>query len=273
MVVAVDVVRAFDELRHVEQRARLRLPMLRLSPGRVHRIELGPEVETDLPTMRHLLAQGISLAPTDSRGEAVGHLTPAEADSAALHLTQARVMLKDTLRADMARRIAEGRLRNMRAHLQVLNREGKHPLVAEAAAEFGIALRKLTKAQSPDEARGHEGAAAALYWPAIGVLAGEGAGFRRERPAKTPLNAALNFLAALLERDVRAAVLSVGLHPGFGALHATADRHSACVWDMIEGFRALLAEAPAVALARKGGLEVVAPLGDAASVRLTAIPL
>lgn len=244
-------------------------PMLRLSPGRVHRIEMAPDVETDLSTLRHLLAHGIGLALTDGRGETAGWLTPAGADSAALHLAQARVMLDERLRADLARRIVEGRLRNMRARLQVLNRDDKDPFVAEAASGIGITLRRLVKAQTPEEARGYEGAAAALYWPALGVLSGEGKGFRRERPAKTPLNAALNFLAALLERDVRAAVLSVGLHPGFGVLHAPADRHAACVWDLMEGFRALLAEAPAVALARKGALEVTPGEGGAPSARLT----
>jgi len=65
---------------------------------------------------------------------------------------------------------------------------------------------------------------------------------RRTRPAKDPLNASLNYLTALLERDVRAAILCIGLHGGFGTLHACQDRGEALVYDQMEPFRAPLNE-------------------------------
>ena len=45
-----------------------------------------------------------------------------------------------------------------------------------------------------------------------------------------------------MTRDVRAAVLRAGLHPGLGVLHAAGDNREACVYDLIEEFRAPLAE-------------------------------
>ena len=59
----------------------------------------------------------------------------------------------------------------------------------------------------------------------------------------------------MLARDVRAAVLSAGLHPGFGVLHSTSDRSEACVWDLMEGHRAVLAEGVAVSLFNRGRLK------------------
>ncbi|MBL3587685.1 CRISPR-associated endonuclease Cas1 [Rhodovulum sulfidophilum] len=72
--------------------------------------------------------------------------------------------------------------------------------------------------------------------------------FRRQRPAEDPLNAAINYLSAILERDTRAAVLAAGLHPGFGLLHRPQDRAEACVYDLMEPFRAPLTEGLAVFL-------------------------
>ena len=50
-------------------------------------------------------------------------------------------------------------------------------------------------------------------------------------------------MTALLQRDVRVAVLRAGLHPGFGVLHSAQDYREACVYDLMEPFRAPLAEA------------------------------
>lgn len=113
--------------------------------------------------------------------------------------------------------------------------------------------------------RGHEGDAAALYWPALGRLAATAPQpFRRSRPAADPLNAAINYLTALLSRDIRAALLRRGLHPGFGVLHGPADGNEACVWDLMEGFRAGLSEGLAATLFNQGRLrpEMFAELSD-----------
>ncbi len=112
-----------------------------------------------------------------------------------------------------------------------------------ALAAMGRHLRKLPYAADVPALRGLEGVTAAEYWPALGLLAkGAEQPFRRQRPARTPLNAALNYLAALLARDSYAATLAAGLHPGFGLLHTPRDRADAAVYDLMEPFRAPLAE-------------------------------
>ena len=102
---------------------------------------------------------------------------------------------------------------------------------------------------------GYEGRAAALYWPALAALVRpgwaipDGSAFTRQRrPADNPFNVTLNMLAWLLARDVHALVLRHGLHPAFGALHTARDGALACVWDLVEEFRAPLAEGLAVYL-------------------------
>jgi CRISPR-associated protein Cas1 len=77
------------------------------------------------------------------------------------------------------------------------------------------------------------------------------------------LNAALNLAAGLLTRDIRAAALSAGLHPGMGIVHGATGE--GLVWDLVEPFRALLAEGLVVALMNRNrlppGLFVERPAG------------
>ncbi len=51
-----------------------------------------------------------------------------------------------------------------------------------------------------------------------------------------------------LTRDVEALALRHGLHPGFGILHGSRDGHSGCAYDLVEEFRAPLAEGLSVYL-------------------------
>jgi CRISP-associated protein Cas1 len=221
--------------------------MLRLSPARVDRVELGPGAEAGADALRLALSTGTALVFSDGEGEALGELTPAlSPDHAELHLLQAALVLDPLRSVDLARQFVDARLRSMRARLKVMNRERKLERVDLAARTVGVEIRKLTIARDLDTIRGHEGRAAALYWPALAQLAGRSAAMRRQRPAEDAFNAALNYMTALLARDVRGALLTAGLHPGFGVLHSTTDRRESGVWDMIEPFRALLAEGPVV---------------------------
>ncbi len=230
--------------------------LLAIAHTRVDRIELGPGAEVETEAIRHALASDTDFAFVNGEGETLGWLSPPSFRRAGLHLAQAKVALDSALAADLARRIVEGRLRNERAQLHRLNRRVSDPEVIVATKTLGRMIRKLPEARDVDALRGAEGAAGAIYWPALGRLAAVAPQpFRRLRPAGDPLNATINYLTALLARDIRAALLSRGLHPGIGALHAASDRGEACVWDLMEGFRAPLTEGLAVSLFNQGRLD------------------
>ena len=133
-----------------------------------------------------------------------------------------------------------------------MNRKRGDAVALDALTALNRTIRKLTIAEDVPALMGHEGEAAARYWPALVRMldreaGGQGAagwGFdrrRRNRPPD-PVNAMLSFLAGLLTRDVRALVERHGLHAGFGALHSARDGHRACVYDLVEEFRAPLVE-------------------------------
>ena len=124
-----------------------------------------------------------------------------------------------------------------------LNRDRQLPGVSAALATMMRGLQSLQHATSINILLGQEGAATAQYWRALGLLAKPTQEeFCRSRPANDPLNAAINYLTGILERDIRAAIQSVALLPGLGFFHGKRDRHDGLVFDLMEPFRAPLTE-------------------------------
>jgi CRISPR-associated protein Cas1 len=214
-----------------------------IAPARVGRIEIGPGVEAHWDAQRLALSHGIPIAIVEASGETAALWSPRGTDRAALQLAQARAALDDGFAAAIARALVGARIRNMRTQLFRQNRDPADAEVTAALAALKRHLAKLPGFADVPALRGAEGHAAALYWPALGRLAeGAPAPFRRSRPAEDPLNAAINYLIGLLERDMAQAVGAGGLHPGFGFLHAARDGNAALVWDLMEPFRTPLTE-------------------------------
>lgn len=223
---------------------------LALPPRAVDRIELGPAADATAAALRHAMVHDIPVSFVEAHGGAVGHAVGRFDRHAERHLAQARIVLDPAARLDLARRIVEGRIVNQQRLLKRLNR-GRHlPAVRNTAERLLMVKRKLGRALSIDEAMGHEGAAAQIYWPAISALLRNG--FRLPRrvrhPAPDPVNAMLDWLSSMLTRDLAALILRHGLHPGFGALHVARDGGDAAAYDLIEEFRAPIVEALTVTL-------------------------
>jgi CRISPR-associated protein Cas1 len=232
-------------------------PVLLVPHGRVGRIELWPETACDMAALDLAAASGVMVARVNGLGETIGIFEgePSVAARGRRQMTQAALHLDPLRRLELARRVVAGRIRCQRAVLHRLNRVRRDGDVAAAAAQMGRILRRLIRPASVEAAMGFEGQSAALYWPALGRALDYDMGFtgkRRRRPAGGPFDALLNALTALLSRDIRIAVVRAGLHPGFGALHSTADDgREALVHDLMEEFRSALVESVAVALVNR----------------------
>ena len=236
-----------------------------ISHARVDRIEVGPGAKVDADVFEHCLATETELAIVDGFGNLRGTLTMPETDRADLQLKQAAMTLTPGQCVVVARALVDARIRNQRTQLFRLNRRKEIGDVTAALASMGRHLRKLDHMETVDQLRGLEGAAAADYWPALGLLTtGAPTPLRRSRPATDAVNAAINYLTAVLLRDIRAAILASGLHPGFGTLHASRDRADAAVYDLMEPFRAPLTEGLVAFLlnARRLRPEMFHPLPD-----------
>lgn len=214
-----------------------------ISHHRIGRIEVSPRVEVEWPVLDHCLSTDTEIAFVNGFGERKGQLTQTNLRSGSLQLRQAEMVLDEETRVRYATKIVQARIRNQRTQLFRLNRSADDSAVRTTLAHMGRSLRKLKSADTLEQLLGHEGASAALYWPALGQLTeGAPSPFRRTRPATDAINATINYLTAVLERDIRTAILGADLHPGFGILHSAHDYSEAAVYDLMEAFRAPLTE-------------------------------
>lgn len=156
----------------------------------------------------------------------------------------------------IVRRLVEAKLRNQRTLLR-RNAEG-----CEAALDrLERATRAAREATTVDEARGHEGDGAAAYFGAFPAMIhppADVAAFqfehRNRRPPVDPVNAALSFCYALLLREWTAVLVTVGLDPHLGFLHAPRHGKPALALDLMEEFRPILADSVVVGMINTGEL-------------------
>jgi CRISPR-associated protein Cas1 len=225
--------------------------LIAIPHDRIDRIDIGPGSDISQKAMRHIVGTGTLCSFVDGHGTSRAHIAPTLAPRAGRHLAQAKLALDPERRLELARILVMGRVRGQRALLRKMlyGRDIAPAEVLDAIAQLNKIIGRrgsssIATADSVDVVMGYEGYAAAQYWPAISALANHSFRFavrRRDGPLE-PANIALNLLAWLLHRDVGAAVLQAGLHPGFGALHSVSDRHDACVYDLMEEFRCYFVE-------------------------------
>lgn len=238
-----------------------------IMPGSLDRIDIFPGCEVSADAIRSAAREGIPVFMVNGLGATEAAFMPEGELRSSLHLAQARIALDPALAADLARRFVAGRIQNQR---QLLKRsEGRAPIKDEKlSAVFDSRIKKLDRLQakaardpgiqSVQDARAIEAWAGRIYWPALSRLLKRGhaetAFIRSRRPAKSAFNALLNWTSSLLRRDFETLCQRRGVHPGFGVLHTVRDTRNGCVFDLIEEFRAPVAEALSANLLSTGAL-------------------
>jgi CRISP-associated protein Cas1 len=215
-----------------------------IHPTRLDRIEIGPQADVTADALRNALAHGIEVAFVNGFGLTQGTLSGPLPERARRHLAQARHALDPALRLDLARRIVAGRLANQCNFLRRINYRRGLEEVTNVTLAIGRHIRTLEHQTAIDALMGVEGAATERYWRGFSALLLHGWSLpaRRRRPAPDPVNVALNAAASLLARDIQCIIEECGLHAGFSTLHTVSDGRHSLVYDLMEVFRAPLAE-------------------------------
>lgn len=120
--------------------------------------------------------------------------------------------------------------------------------------------RSALEAGTVDELFGAEGKAASMYFETFAGLLKEGksrdiaSNFpgRVGRGATDPLNVSLNYAYGMVLGEVTRAVLACGLDPHAGFLHSSGRNKPALALDLMEEFRAPLADAAILAAMNNG---------------------
>lgn len=153
--------------------------------------------------------------------------------------------------------LVEAKIANSRRVLQRLaaNREGA--VIDPVLTQLEAARRQALQAGELDTLRGHEGAAAGAYYAAYGAFFPDGVPFERRsrRPPHNAANALLSFAYTLLAGETEAHCLGLGLDTGAGFLHEPEEGRPSLALDLIEPFRAPVADALAIDLLSHGTLK------------------
>ena len=118
-------------------------------------------------------------------------------------------------------------------------------------------LPVIEKVSNKEELLGHEGLSARHYFKGLGEVVDTDFSFsgRNRQPPRDRFNSMLSFAYTLLMYDVYTAVVNKGLNPYAGFLHSIRRGHPALCSDLMEEWRAVLADSLVLSLANKAVIQ------------------
>jgi CRISPR-associated protein Cas1 len=132
-----------------------------------------------------------------------------------------------------------------------------------AARDMADLLARIDAICDPAVLLGTEGQAAALYFSQFNRMLSKksltpGTPFdfrkRNRRPPRDPVNALLSFAYAMLLKDCFSALCTVGFDPYYGFYHASRHGKPSLALDLMEEFRAIIADSVVLTLLNNGSL-------------------
>jgi CRISPR-associated protein Cas1 len=236
----------------VEGEKRLQMPL-----QHVGRIVVFGNVGLSPFLMHRAGEEGRLIAMLNEHGRFKCCVTGPTSGNVLLRHAQHKAAMDSQKSLEIARAFIAGKIENSRRNVLRAAREAdsaeSEAKLRSAALSLAESLRSLPNMTTLDEARGVEGQAAHVYFGVFDdMIRVDDESFvfdvRQRRPPRNPVNALLSFLYALVLVDCTAAVESIGLDPQVGFLHGLRPGKPAGALDLMEEFRALLADRVAFSL-------------------------
>lgn len=190
---------------------------------------------------------GRSIVWCSRNGTFKGRLERGVSGNVLLRWAQHQAASNSETALNLCQRFVHGKLRNTITVLQKAARDS--PEIADdirgAVAQIDQGRVQLKEATSIETVRGIEGNAAAVYFgvfPQLLRVPDFTFQNRSKRPPRDPINAALSFTYMLLKTVCESALESVGLDPQIGFLHVLRPGRPALALDIMEEFRAWMAD-------------------------------
>lgn len=194
---------------------------------------------------------GISISYLTEYGKFLGRFVGHVNGNVLLRREQYRSADSHDTRLDIAGNMLIGKFSNSNTVLKRFLRDnGENPHTAELQRIIEILSRKIVSIKhcdSVESLRGIEGESAALYYSMFDhLILQQKSDFqfrgRSRRPPLDAVNSLLSFLYTLIHHDISSACESVGLDPAVGYLHVDRPGRNSLALDIMEEFRAFLAD-------------------------------
>lgn len=192
--------------------------------------------------IHHCLKNGVDVCYCSQQGKYKGRLVPEDKWHVGLRQMQYNRLSDSEFALRQARNIVLGKLRNQSALLQRFSpRREEYDYNYE---RWGALERQIAFAPSIESLLGYEGMAADIYFQFFASRLPEGWDFsgRSKRRAPDPINSMLSLSYTLIYHQTRSAIQIVGLDPYLGCLHKPRHGHAALASDLMEEYRAVLAD-------------------------------
>lgn len=212
----------------------------------VRHISLFGNVQISTQLVHECMESGITISYLTAAGRLVGMNHNLISKNVLVRREQFRRFGDERDRLSLARAVVRAKILNQRTLLR-RNAQGLSKMILKDMLDHA---RRADQAISEESLLGIEGIAAKQYMqsfplmlkvenvpPGHALMNG-----RNRRPPKDPVNALLSLAYSLLERDVYAALAAVGLDPLLGFYHRVETGRPSLVLDMMEPFRAIVAD-------------------------------
>ena len=193
--------------------------------------------------IRACLKHNVPILYLSRMGNCYGRLLPMEKGYRQLARFQSE--LADPTRLRVARAIVQAKLRNSRVLLQRQMRQRSTESFATGIQQLAVLAEQASTEESPQALMGIKGAGAASYFSALGnCLINPDFRFteRTRRPPTDPVNAMLSFGYQLLWNHLYSLIEAQNLDPYEACLHQGTRQHAALASDLVEAFRAPIAD-------------------------------
>lgn len=227
-------------------------------PFKTDQLVLIGNIDISTPALKLLMRHRIDTVFINKNGRFNGRLAFASGKNIFLRQKQFALINDKDFVLETARAIAAAKIRNQHYFAQRLGRSKTYPGSTEQTV---YNLKRLAgqcaEAQSTASLRGFEGAAARVYFKALAKAFVPGfAKFngRSMNPPRDNVNAVLSFLYTLILYRVDAAIEMSGLEPHLGCLHSVEYGKRSLSFDLMEEYRAIIADPLCVSLFNLGVL-------------------
>lgn len=204
--------------------------------------------------VRHFMERNINLTWLSTSGKFYGRLESTRSVNINLQRSQFLCGEDEAFSLALAKKFVTAKIKNQITILRRYRRNRPDTSVQSNIDAMTRILPLIERTGNKNELMGHEGIAARNYYQGLAQLVDKDFTFsgRSRQPPRDPFNSLMSFAYTLLMYDVYTAVVNKGLNPYASFLHSIRQGHPALCSDLMEEWRAVLADSLALYVTSKG---------------------
>lgn len=210
-------------------------------------IEVFGNIQLTTQCMTECLKRGVNVVLYSANGAYYGRLISTNHVNVERQRMQAA--MSGEFKLNVAKSIVRAKIKNQTV---ILRRYARNQDISADDVIYTMRLlnKKIDFCKDTDQLMGYEGAAARVYFAALGRLINPEFRFdgRNRSPPLDPFNSLLSLGYSIIMSELYGKLEGKGLNPYFGILHKDRERHPTLASDLMEEWRAVLIDSLAMSM-------------------------